>query len=49
MFEPNYRGSVGYGDAFALGIIPHIVSCPGKDILEGVEALVKNGIAPLTT
>ena len=45
VFEPNYRGSVGYGDAFALGIIPHIVSRPGKDILEGVDALVKNGIA----
>ncbi len=45
VFEPNYRGSVGYGDAFALGIIPHIVSRPGKDILEGVDALVKEGIA----
>jgi len=45
VFEPNYRGSVGYGDAFALGIIPHIVSRPGKDILEGVDALVKAGIA----
>lgn len=45
VFEPNYRGSVGYGDAFALGIVPHIVSRPGKDILEGVDALVKNGIA----
>lgn len=45
VFEPNYRGSVGYGDAFALGIVPHIVSKPGKDILEGVDALVKSGIA----
>jgi dipeptidyl aminopeptidase/acylaminoacyl peptidase len=45
VFEPNYRGSVGYGDAFALGIIPHIVSRPGKDILEGVDALVKSGVA----
>ena len=45
VFEPNYRGSVGYGDAFALGIIPHIVSRPGKDILEGLDALVKEGIA----
>ena len=24
---------------------PHIVSRPGKDILEGVDALVKDGIA----
>jgi acylaminoacyl-peptidase len=45
VFEPNYRGSVGYGDTFALGIIPHIVSRPGKDILQGVDALVKDGIA----
>lgn len=45
VFEPNYRGSVGYGDAFALGIVPHIVSRPGKDILAGVDALVKGGIA----
>ncbi len=45
VFEPNYRGSTGYGDAFALGIVPHIVSKPGKDILEGVDALVKDGIA----
>jgi|HubBroStandDraft_1064217.scaffolds.fasta_scaffold04915_7 dipeptidyl aminopeptidase/acylaminoacyl peptidase len=45
VFEPNYRGSVGYGDQFTLGIIPNIVSKPGKDILEGVEALVKDGIA----
>jgi len=45
VFEPNYRGSTGYGDAFALGIIPHIVSRPGKDILAGVDQLVKEGIA----
>jgi acylaminoacyl-peptidase len=45
VLEPNYRGSIGYGDAFALGIIPKIVSKPGRDILEGVDALVKDGIA----
>ncbi len=45
VFEPNYRGSVGYGDKFTLGIIPKIVSKPGRDILEGVDALVKDGIA----
>ena len=45
VFEPNYRGSVGYGDQFTLGIVPNIVSKPGKDILEGVDALVKDGIA----
>jgi len=45
VFEPNYRGSTGYGDEFALQIIPEIVSRPGKDILTGVDALVKDGIA----
>jgi dipeptidyl aminopeptidase/acylaminoacyl peptidase len=45
VFEPNYRGSEGYGDKFLMGIIPEIVSRPGKDILEGVDALVKDGIA----
>ena len=45
VFEPNYRGSTGYGDKFILGIIPEIVSRPGKDILTGVDALVKDGIA----
>jgi len=45
VFEPNYRGSSGYGDDFMTEISPHIVSRPGKDILEGVDALVKAGIA----
>lgn len=45
VFEPNYRGSIGYGDAFAQGIVPHPNSRPGQDILEGVDALVRDGIA----
>jgi dipeptidyl aminopeptidase/acylaminoacyl peptidase len=45
VFEPNYRGSSGYGDKFLMGIVPQLVSRPGKDILEGVDALVKDGIA----
>lgn len=45
VFRPNYRGSTGYGDEFQMQIEPHLVSRPGKDILEGVEALVKAGIA----
>ena len=45
VFEPNYRGSTGYGDKFLREIVPLIVSRPGKDILEGVDALVKDGIA----
>ena len=45
VFRPNYRGSTGYGDEFMLQIAPHLVSVPGVDILSGVDALVKEGIA----
>jgi acylaminoacyl-peptidase len=45
VFRPNYRGSAGYGDKFALAMVPKIVSAPGRDILSGVEALVHAGIA----
>ena len=45
VFRPNYRGSAGYGDKFALAIVPKIVSAPGRDILSGVQALVEAGIA----
>jgi dipeptidyl aminopeptidase/acylaminoacyl peptidase len=45
VFEPNYRGSTGYGDDFILAISPRIVSAPGEDILSGVDALVRDGIA----
>ena len=45
VFEPNYRGSIGYGDKFLQQMVPQIVSRPGKDILAGVDALVKDGIA----
>lgn len=45
VLQPNYRGSCGYGDKFLEQMVPQIVSRPGKDILEGVDALVKKGIA----
>jgi dipeptidyl aminopeptidase/acylaminoacyl peptidase len=45
VFRPNYRGSSGYGDKFQRDISPQILSRPGKDILEGVDALVRDGIA----
>ena len=48
VFRPNYRGSAGYGDAFERQIAPHLVSGPGRDNLEGVDALVKQGIADPT-
>ncbi|MGD0734187.1 MAG: S9 family peptidase [Terracidiphilus sp.] len=45
VFRPNYRGSAGYGDQFMLEIEPHLVSKPGRDILAGVDALVRDGYA----
>ena len=45
VFEPNYRGSTGYGDKFALAIVPELFSAPARDILTGVDALVKDGVA----
>jgi dipeptidyl aminopeptidase/acylaminoacyl peptidase len=45
VFLPNYRGSSGYGDKFILDTVPHDLSRSGRDVLEGVEALVKDGIA----
>ena len=48
VFEPNYRGSSGYGDPFMSRIVPHIVSRPGKDILEGVQAVIHAGYADRT-
>jgi len=45
VLQPNYRGSTGYGDAFTRGMVSRMNSRPGKDILEGLDALVKDGIA----
>ncbi|MDE3200030.1 MAG: S9 family peptidase [Acidobacteriota bacterium] len=45
VFRPNYLGSTGYGDDFMLAISPHLVSAPGREILSGVDALVKDGYA----
>ncbi|CAF4835121.1 unnamed protein product [Rotaria sp. Silwood1] len=45
VFQPNYRGSTGYGDEFLRGVRFQILSRPSKDILYGVDALVRDGIA----
>jgi dipeptidyl aminopeptidase/acylaminoacyl peptidase len=45
VFEANYRGSIGYGDKFMSDAVPEMESRPGKDILAGVDALVRDGIA----
>jgi dipeptidyl aminopeptidase/acylaminoacyl peptidase len=42
---PNYRGSTGYGDKFVTDLIGHENDVEVKDILAGVQHLVKEGIA----
>jgi len=43
VFEPNYRGSTGYGDEFLQQIRYRPLSLPGKDILYGVDQLIRDG------
>ncbi|CAF4182956.1 unnamed protein product [Rotaria magnacalcarata] len=45
VLQPNYRDSSGYGDEFLYGVRLKMVSRPGKDILFGVDALIRDGIA----
>jgi acetyl esterase/lipase len=42
---PNYRGSTGYGDKFVTDLVGHENDIEVKDILAGIEHLVKQGIA----
>ena len=42
---PNYRGSTGYGDKFVTELIGHENDLEVKDILAGIQELVKSGIA----
>jgi len=44
VLEPNYRGSVGYGDEFMNQIRSRPLSLPGNDILFGVDQLIRDGI-----
>ncbi len=44
VLEPNYRGSTGYGDQFFNQIRHRHLYLPGKDILFGVDSLIKDGI-----
>lgn len=42
---PNYRGSTGYGDKFVTDLIGNENDIEVKDILAGVQHLIKEGIA----
>jgi dipeptidyl aminopeptidase/acylaminoacyl peptidase len=43
VFEPNYRGSTGYGDEVMRAIIGHYFEKDVEDIVSGIEALKKRG------
>jgi dipeptidyl aminopeptidase/acylaminoacyl peptidase len=45
VFRPNYRGSVGYGNAFMRDPIGNYFRHQHLDVLSGVDALVATGIA----
>ncbi|UJR19821.1 hypothetical protein I4U23_022954 [Adineta vaga] len=44
VLEPNYRGSTGYGDEFFNQIRQRPLTLPGKDILYGVDSLIRDEI-----
>ena len=43
VFEPNYRGSDNYGDAYQLSIFNDAGDGPGKDVMAGIAAVEKLG------
>ncbi|MCO4761394.1 MAG: S9 family peptidase [Myxococcales bacterium] len=45
LLSPNYRGSTGYGDKFLTDLIGHKNDRDVADIMAGVDALIKRGIA----
>jgi len=45
VLAPNYRGSTGYGDKFTTDLIGRENDLDVSDILAGIQALVKEGIA----
>ncbi|MGL6074065.1 MAG: prolyl oligopeptidase family serine peptidase [Fimbriiglobus sp.] len=45
VLQPNYRGSTGYGDKFLTDLVGNENDIEVKDILAGIQHLVKEGIA----
>lgn len=44
VFQPNYRGSTGYGEAFQTAISGNYWPLAAEDILSGVDTLIGRGI-----
>ena len=45
VFQPNYRGSINLGDAYQHAIYRDTGEGPGNDIMAGLAAVIKKGIA----
>ena len=45
VFRPNYRGSAGYGPEFIRDVVGHYFNNMHLDVMTGVDALIKQGIA----
>jgi dipeptidyl aminopeptidase/acylaminoacyl peptidase len=48
VFQPNYRGSSNGGNAFQAAIWNDAGAGPGRDVMAGVDVLIKKGIADPT-
>ena len=44
VLHPNYRGSTGYGDAFLRDMVPGYFNEAHKDVMAGVDALIRRGL-----
>ncbi len=45
IFQPNYRGSTGYGDEVMRSILGHYFEKDIDDIISGIDYLIREGIA----
>ncbi len=48
VFQPNYRGSDNLGNAFQAAIWNDAGAGPGRDVMSGVDLLIKRGLADPT-
>ncbi|MGE0556419.1 MAG: prolyl oligopeptidase family serine peptidase, partial [Gemmatimonadales bacterium] len=48
VFQPNYRGSTGLGNAYQSAVIGDAGDGPGRDVMAGVRTLIQRGIVDTT-